>query len=206
MKDHPQRGRIDLSSICAAPVTHTLPDLIAQHAKQASKLPCHPGRRPRLQRHWLLRLRDPHRTSPPFPAGLTSQPNLDKLAGKGIRLTNFHSAAACSPTRSMLLTGTDNHIAGIGSMIEKMGSWLNEDNKGVGNIWAGKRGHEGYMNHDVAAMPELLQDAGYHTIMSGKWCVRIQTCTQLTARHLGREKDQIPASCVSRDAGSQLTL
>lgn len=35
-------------------------------------------------------------------------PNIDRLASSGIRFTDFHSAAACSPTRSMLLTGTDN--------------------------------------------------------------------------------------------------
>ena len=45
-------------------------------------------------------------------------PNLDRLAHAGIRLTDFHSAPACSPTRSMLLTGTDHHIAGIGTMLE----------------------------------------------------------------------------------------
>lgn len=41
-------------------------------------------------------------------------PNLDKLAKDGVRLTNFHTAPACSPTRSMLFSGTDNHIAGLG--------------------------------------------------------------------------------------------
>ena len=35
-------------------------------------------------------------------------PNLDKLAGSGIRFTDYHTASACSPTRSMLLSGTDN--------------------------------------------------------------------------------------------------
>lgn len=45
-------------------------------------------------------------------------PNLDKLAQQGLRLTHFHTAAACSPTRSMLLSGTDNHIAGMGAMNE----------------------------------------------------------------------------------------
>jgi arylsulfatase A-like enzyme len=48
-------------------------------------------------------------------------PNIDNLASnKGLRFTDFHAAAACSPTRSMLLSGTDNHIAGIGSMNEGM--------------------------------------------------------------------------------------
>ena len=44
--------------------------------------------------------------------------NLDRLAQAGIRLTDFHSAPACSPTRAMLLTGTDHHVAGIGTMLE----------------------------------------------------------------------------------------
>ena len=43
-------------------------------------------------------------------------PVLDKLAGEGVRLSNFHTAPNCSPTRAMLLTGTDNHIAGLGNI------------------------------------------------------------------------------------------
>ncbi|KAJ3891588.1 alkaline-phosphatase-like protein [Lentinula edodes] len=77
-------------------------------------------------------------------------PNLDKLASSGIRMTDFHTAAACSPTRAMLLSGTDNHIAGVGVMSEQ-------------------KGHEGYLNLRVAALPEVLQDNGYHTLLSGKW-------------------------------------
>ncbi|WP_234301340.1 sulfatase-like hydrolase/transferase, partial [Pseudomonas aeruginosa] len=38
----------------------------------------------------------------------------------GLRLTDFHTASTCSPTRSMLLTGTDHHIAGIGTMAEAL--------------------------------------------------------------------------------------
>ena len=45
-------------------------------------------------------------------------PNLDKLAADGIRFTNFHVGAACSPTRTMLMTGVDNHLAGMGNMLE----------------------------------------------------------------------------------------
>src|SRR5262245_47975574 len=45
-------------------------------------------------------------------------PNLDSLAHAGVRLTDFHAAPACSPTRAMIMTGTDHHLAGIGTMIE----------------------------------------------------------------------------------------
>lgn len=46
--------------------------------------------------------------------GEIKTPVLEKLAKDGIRMTNFHTASACSPTRSMLFSGTDNHIAGLG--------------------------------------------------------------------------------------------
>jgi len=59
-------------------------------------------------------------------------PNIDMLAKSGIRFTNFHTSVSCSPTRSMMLTGTDNHIAGVGNMAE-----LITDNQ------RGKPGYEG---------------------------------------------------------------
>jgi arylsulfatase A-like enzyme len=55
--------------------------------------------------------------------GEIDTPNLDRLAYAGLRLTDFHSAPACSPTRSMLLTGTDHHLAGIGTMLEVAPDW-----------------------------------------------------------------------------------
>ena len=56
-------------------------------------------------------------------------PNLDRLAKDGLRMTGFHTASACSPTRSMLLSGTDNHLAGLGQMAERMNR--NEETKKV---------------------------------------------------------------------------
>ena len=45
-------------------------------------------------------------------------PTLDQLARSGVIMDNFHVADTCSPTRSMLLTGVDNHRNGLGSMGE----------------------------------------------------------------------------------------
>ena len=45
-------------------------------------------------------------------------PNIDALASDGLRFTNFHVGATCSPTRSLLLTGVDNHRSGLGNMHE----------------------------------------------------------------------------------------
>ncbi len=90
--------------------------------------------------------------------GEIATPNLDRLALSGVRLTGFHTAPTCSPTRSMLLSGTDNHKAGLGTMAE-----MQAPNQ------IGKPGHEGYLRTDIAALPELLAAGGYRTLFSGKW-------------------------------------
>lgn len=95
-------------------------------------------------------------------------PNLDRLALAGIRLTGFHTAPTCSPTRSMLLSGTDNHLAGLGTMAE-----LIRPNQ------KGQPGYEGYLRSDVATLAERLSGGGYRTLFSGKW-------------HLGLTPEQDP--------------
>jgi len=85
-------------------------------------------------------------------------PNLDALASSGVRFTRFYSHVSCSPTRSLLMTGVDNHLNGLGTMAEdKL-----PHHEGV-------PGYEGYLNNDVVTVATLLRDAGYHTYMSGKW-------------------------------------
>ena len=87
-------------------------------------------------------------------------PNLDELANNGVRLTNFHAAPQCAPTRSMLMSGADNHKAGMGSMFGP---------SAFANMPEGREGYERYLHPRVATLPERLNDAGYHTYMSGKW-------------------------------------
>jgi arylsulfatase len=90
--------------------------------------------------------------------GELDTPNIDRLAGEGIRFTDFHVSVSCSPTRSMLLSGTDNHLAGLGTMSELIHPWQR-----------GKPGYEGHLNDRVVSLAEIFRDGGYHTYMAGKW-------------------------------------
>ncbi|MGZ8994061.1 MAG: sulfatase-like hydrolase/transferase, partial [Burkholderiaceae bacterium] len=85
-------------------------------------------------------------------------PAIDALARQGVRFTNFYTHASSSPTRSMLLTGVDTHLNGLGNMDE----WTAPNQRGA-------VGYEGYLNDRVVTMPQLLKAAGYHTYMVGKW-------------------------------------
>lgn len=102
-------------------------------------------------------------------------PNLDELAYSGVRLTNFITSPACSPTRATLLTGVDPHLAGFGNLKEELAP--NQ---------AGQPGHEGYLNERVVTIATLLRDAGYRTYMTGKWHLGVENHAWPDARGFDR--------------------
>ena len=81
-------------------------------------------------------------------------PNLDQLAGKGVKLSNFHNTPRCSPSRASLLTGIHPHQTGIGIL--------------TGNN-ASEGGYAGNLNNKCATIAEVLKSNGYITAITGKW-------------------------------------
>ncbi len=85
-------------------------------------------------------------------------PNLDALAAAGMRFSNFHVAASCAPTRAMLMTGLDSHAVGVANIPEAIPA-----------DQAHAAGYQGVLDTQVVTIAQRLQDAGYRTLMTGKW-------------------------------------
>ena len=91
-------------------------------------------------------------------------PNIDKLAANGLRFTNFHVTALCSPTRASLLTGRNHHAVGMRS--------ISSYDPGYPNM-------RGAVSRNAATMAEMLRDENYATFAVGKWHLNpSETCSQ----------------------------
>ena len=87
--------------------------------------------------------------------GEINTPNIDKLAKEGLRFTQFYNSARSCPTRASLLTGLYPHQAGVGDMVYR-------DQGGA---------YRGFLTDSAVTLAEVLKEAGYKTLMSGKWHV-----------------------------------
>lgn len=85
--------------------------------------------------------------------GVIPTPALDRIAANGLRYTNFHSTALCSPTRAALITGRNHHSAGFGVISEQA---------------TGFPGYDSFITRDKATIGKILKDNGYRTSWFGK--------------------------------------
>ena len=82
-------------------------------------------------------------------------PNLDALGNNGILMTQMYNSARCCPSRASLLSGLTPHQAGVGHMVDNLGT----------------HNYQGYLSDNCVTIAECLKSSGYQTFMSGKWHV-----------------------------------
>lgn len=97
-------------------------------------------------------------------------PNLDALAARGVRFTNYHTASSCAPTRAMLMSGLSSHQAGLGNMPESLAPEMGSS-----------RAYAGYLLPELKTVADQLAGQGYRNYMVGKW-------------HLGATPETLPSA------------
>jgi arylsulfatase A-like enzyme len=85
--------------------------------------------------------------------GVIPTPTMDRIANMGLRYTQFHSTALCSPTRAALITGRNHHSVGFGVVSEQA---------------TGFPGYNSIITRDSATVGKILKDSGYATSWFGK--------------------------------------
>ena len=84
--------------------------------------------------------------------GVIPNPALDRIASAGLRYTQFHSTALCSPTRAALITGRKHHSVGFGIISEQSTAYP---------------GYDSYIGPENATVGRILRDHGYATAWFG---------------------------------------
>ena len=86
--------------------------------------------------------------------GPIETPNIDRIAAEGVRYTQWHTTALCSPTRSCLLTGRNHTRNSMACITEAAGGYPNAS---------------GTIPPENGMLPEILGELGWNTYMVGKW-------------------------------------
>jgi len=102
-------------------------------------------------------------------------PTLQKLADEGLSMGQFYVAPTCAPTRAMLMTGVDNHRAGVGTQMKNQAPNQLEYEH-----------YKGQLLPDVITIPEGLAALGYESVMAGKWHLAIDEAQQPNNRGFNR--------------------
>jgi arylsulfatase A-like enzyme len=100
--------------------------------------------------------------------GLISTPNIDRIVKKGLRYTNWHTTALCSPSRSCFMTGRNHHMNNMSAITE---------------CASGFRGSSGVIPPENGMISEMLLDQGYSTYCLGKWHLTPETESNMAASH-----------------------
>ena len=85
--------------------------------------------------------------------GVVPTPAMDRVAQAGLRYTQFHSTALCSPTRAALITGRNHHSVGFGV---------------IGEMSTGFPGYDSIIGVENATVGRILQQNGFATSWFGK--------------------------------------
>ncbi len=85
--------------------------------------------------------------------GVVPTPSMDRIANAGLRYTQFHSTALCSPTRAALITGRNHHSVGFGV---------------IGEMSTGFPGYDSIIGQESATVGEILKENGFATSWFGK--------------------------------------
>src|SRR6266566_6931061 len=99
-------------------------------------------------------------------------PNIDALAAKGLRFTQFYNCGRCCPSRASLMSGLYPHQAGVGRMTAD----------------TGRGGYRGYLTENTVTIAEALRSAGYHTGMVGKWHLSVTKEGPGHMKHLNNQE------------------
>jgi arylsulfatase A-like enzyme len=102
--------------------------------------------------------------------GTIEVPNIKRIADRGLKYTNFHTTALCSPTRSCFLTGRNHTTNGMAVITEAA---------------SGFPSSSGHIPMECAMAPEVLGEQGWSTFMVGKWHLTAEDEENLASRRLG---------------------